>query len=230
MALGRFLSMSVDVAHWTQGDNEPLLDWSDAHWRLQDSGRPSKVQHPTADQLAFLIAPLGKFTRTNDLSLSTFLPTAEPWFKGFDISACARRSRPSPAEAEPGEVALRAGMLPIEKLDLIERPSRRAEETERAEGSRRMQRISSCSDGRHARCEILRGLLSDPVCGQPVPWLTLAGRPCRRERGRPIAWLWPIFVLGFEPELCRCSGRFRPACGWIPIDRYCPTSKAHRSP
>src|SRR5437667_5435998 len=33
-----------------------------------------------------------------------------------------------PAEAEPGEVALRARMLPVEKLDLIEGPSRRAEE------------------------------------------------------------------------------------------------------
>jgi hypothetical protein len=60
------------VAHWTQGDNEPLLDWSDAHRRLQDSGRPSKVKHPTADQLAFWIAPLGKVTRTQDLSLAIF--------------------------------------------------------------------------------------------------------------------------------------------------------------
>jgi hypothetical protein len=60
------------VAHWTQDDNEPLLDWSDAHRRLQDSGRPSKVQRPTADQLAFLIAPLGKVTSTNDLPLNIF--------------------------------------------------------------------------------------------------------------------------------------------------------------
>jgi hypothetical protein len=60
------------IAHWTEGDNEPLLDWLDAHRRLQDSGRPSKVKHPTADQLAFLIAPLGKVTRTNELPLDIF--------------------------------------------------------------------------------------------------------------------------------------------------------------
>jgi hypothetical protein len=40
----------------------------------------------------------------------------------------ARRSRLVPAVAEPGEVALRARMLPVEKLDLIEGPPRRAEE------------------------------------------------------------------------------------------------------
>jgi len=60
------------VAHWTQGDNEPLPNWPDAHRRLQDSGRSSKVKHPTADQLAFVIAPLGTVTRTRDLSLDIF--------------------------------------------------------------------------------------------------------------------------------------------------------------
>src|SRR5260370_7261205 len=40
----------------------------------------------------------------------------------------ARRSRPVPAEAEPGEVALRARMLPVEKPAFIEAPSRRPQE------------------------------------------------------------------------------------------------------
>jgi hypothetical protein len=62
------------LAHWTQSDNEPLPDWLDAHRRLQDSGRSSKVMHPTVDQLAFLIAPLGKVTRTRELSLDIFVP------------------------------------------------------------------------------------------------------------------------------------------------------------
>jgi hypothetical protein len=60
------------VAHWTQADDEPLADWAQARQRLQDSGRPSKLRHPTADHVAFLIGPLGKIGRTNDLPLAVF--------------------------------------------------------------------------------------------------------------------------------------------------------------
>jgi hypothetical protein len=44
------------------------------------------------------------------------------------LSALSPQLHTVPAEAEAGEVALRAKMLPVEKLDLIEGPSRRAEE------------------------------------------------------------------------------------------------------
>ena len=47
---------------------------------------------------------------------------------GRGIAILIIHLRPVPAEAEPGEVALQARMLPVEKLDLIEGPPRRAEE------------------------------------------------------------------------------------------------------
>src|ERR1700676_59049 len=65
----------------------------------------------------------------------------------------APRSRPVPAEAEPGEVALRARMLPVEKLDLIEGPSWRAEEQNEPKAIGQI-RVSTEIDARigHGRC------------------------------------------------------------------------------
>ena len=37
------------VAHWTQDSPEPP-SWEEAHRRLQESGRPSKVNHPSEGQ------------------------------------------------------------------------------------------------------------------------------------------------------------------------------------
>ena len=37
------------VAHWTQESAEPP-SWEEAHRRLRESGRPSKVNHPSEDQ------------------------------------------------------------------------------------------------------------------------------------------------------------------------------------
>jgi hypothetical protein len=44
------------VAHWTQ-DAATLPSWADAHRRLQQEGRRSKVHHPSANQTAFVIPP-----------------------------------------------------------------------------------------------------------------------------------------------------------------------------
>ena|SRR5688572_11859354 len=44
------------MVHWIQ-DDATLPDWKEAHRRLQSGGRPSKVDHPSADHLAFRIPP-----------------------------------------------------------------------------------------------------------------------------------------------------------------------------
>jgi heme-degrading monooxygenase HmoA len=44
------------LAHWTQESAEPP-SWEEAHRRLQQSGRPSKVNHPSEDQRAFRVPP-----------------------------------------------------------------------------------------------------------------------------------------------------------------------------
>jgi hypothetical protein len=49
------------VAHWLQETPEPP-SWQEAHRRLQDEGRASKVDHPSAAQLSFEI-PSPKTTR-----------------------------------------------------------------------------------------------------------------------------------------------------------------------
>jgi heme-degrading monooxygenase HmoA len=43
------------VAHWTQTQAN-LPDWQEAHRRMQQEGRPSKVKHPSAAQEAKQIA------------------------------------------------------------------------------------------------------------------------------------------------------------------------------
>lgn len=45
----------ASTVHWTQESRE-LPSWAEAHKRMQADGRPSKVNHPTADHLAFRIA------------------------------------------------------------------------------------------------------------------------------------------------------------------------------
>ena len=45
----------ASTVHWTQGDAE-LPTWAEAHRRMQGEGRPSKVNHPTPDHLAFRVA------------------------------------------------------------------------------------------------------------------------------------------------------------------------------
>lgn len=45
----------ASVVHWTQ-DSAALPSWAEAHRRMQTEGRPSKVNHPTEDHLAFRIA------------------------------------------------------------------------------------------------------------------------------------------------------------------------------
>jgi hypothetical protein len=44
------------VAHWLQDSLEPP-SWQDVHRRLQQEGRASKVDHPSAAQLRFEILP-----------------------------------------------------------------------------------------------------------------------------------------------------------------------------
>lgn len=44
------------LVHWTQESAE-LPDWIDAHRRLQQEGRRSKVRHPSANHTAFLFPP-----------------------------------------------------------------------------------------------------------------------------------------------------------------------------
>ena|SRR5205809_4290730 len=45
------------LVHWTQDLQEPP-DWPEAHKRLQEAGRTSKVNHPSEDHRAFRISPL----------------------------------------------------------------------------------------------------------------------------------------------------------------------------
>ena len=42
------------VVHWTQAGTE-LPSWEEAHRRMQQEGRPSKVYHPSAAQTAYTI-------------------------------------------------------------------------------------------------------------------------------------------------------------------------------
>jgi hypothetical protein len=44
------------VTHWLQGSPEPP-PWQEVHRRLQQEGRASKVDHPSAAQLRFEIPP-----------------------------------------------------------------------------------------------------------------------------------------------------------------------------
>jgi hypothetical protein len=43
------------VVHWTQADGE-LPAWAEAHRRIQQEGRPSRVNHPSAAHTAYAIA------------------------------------------------------------------------------------------------------------------------------------------------------------------------------
>jgi heme-degrading monooxygenase HmoA len=44
------------VVHWTQASSEPPA-WAEAHRRLQQDGRPSKVNHPSLGQQRFAFPP-----------------------------------------------------------------------------------------------------------------------------------------------------------------------------
>jgi hypothetical protein len=44
----------ASMVHWTQ-ESAQLLSWQEAHRRMQESGRASKVHHPSQDQLAYRI-------------------------------------------------------------------------------------------------------------------------------------------------------------------------------
>jgi hypothetical protein len=46
----------ASLVHWTQ-DSAELPPWQDAHRRLQQEGRPSKVRHPTAAHNALTFPP-----------------------------------------------------------------------------------------------------------------------------------------------------------------------------
>ena len=56
----------ASVAHWTQGSPEPP-SWEEAHQRLQESGRPSKVNHPSEAQRNHLTIPAPRIQRTSEL-------------------------------------------------------------------------------------------------------------------------------------------------------------------
>ncbi len=45
----------ASLVHWTQANAE-LPSWSEAHARMQKEGRRSKVNHPSADHAAYVIA------------------------------------------------------------------------------------------------------------------------------------------------------------------------------
>jgi hypothetical protein len=45
----------ASVAHWSQDDLE-IPDWQEAHRRMVETGRPSKVKHPSPAQAANRIA------------------------------------------------------------------------------------------------------------------------------------------------------------------------------
>jgi Domain of unknown function (DUF3291) len=55
------------LVHWTQGD-AILPTWEEAHHRLQQEGRPSKVNHPSAVHLAHTF-PAPTTRRTAELRL-----------------------------------------------------------------------------------------------------------------------------------------------------------------
>jgi hypothetical protein len=45
------------VVHWVQESAQPP-EWSEAHQRLQEQGRASKVNYPSADHRAYRISAL----------------------------------------------------------------------------------------------------------------------------------------------------------------------------
>ncbi len=47
----------ASVVHWSQESTE-MPSWDEAYRRMQEKGRPSKVNFPSADHLARRIAPL----------------------------------------------------------------------------------------------------------------------------------------------------------------------------
>ena len=55
------------VVNWTQ-DSADLPSWPEAHRRMLQSGRPSKVKNPSPDQTAFRILP-PVVAKTNDTRL-----------------------------------------------------------------------------------------------------------------------------------------------------------------
>jgi hypothetical protein len=66
-AMRRLLEWCDEAAlvHWTQAPEE-LPTWEQAHQRLQQEGRRSKVNHPSADHVAFAI-PAPTLSQTRDL-------------------------------------------------------------------------------------------------------------------------------------------------------------------
>ena len=62
------------MAHWTQDDDAPLPDWPEARARLQQSGRRTKVRHPSPDQQNFVIAPLGAIGTSREANLRPHRP------------------------------------------------------------------------------------------------------------------------------------------------------------
>ena len=53
----------ASVVHWTQEAAE-LPDWHEAHWRMVNEGRRSKVRHPSPAHLAYDIAEPKVSTRS----------------------------------------------------------------------------------------------------------------------------------------------------------------------
>ncbi len=57
----------ASVVHWLQESAE-MPSWEEAHRRMQEEGRPSKVNFPSADHVARRLAPL-RFTIGTGLTL-----------------------------------------------------------------------------------------------------------------------------------------------------------------
>jgi hypothetical protein len=53
------------LVNWTQAGEE-LPSWEEPHKRIQQEGRPSKVNHPSAAQTAYAI-PAPTVSRTREL-------------------------------------------------------------------------------------------------------------------------------------------------------------------
>jgi hypothetical protein len=53
------------LVHWTQAGEE-LPSWEEAHKRIQQEGRRSKVSHPSADHTAYAI-PAPAVSQTREL-------------------------------------------------------------------------------------------------------------------------------------------------------------------
>ncbi len=49
----------ASVVHWIQ-DVAELPSWEESHRRMREEGRPSKVNFPSADHVAYRIAPIPK--------------------------------------------------------------------------------------------------------------------------------------------------------------------------